>query len=68
MSGSVLNILDANFGIIGFVGSGVEKALIKLSEVWLSHESTAANRGLELDNVLSLGAKVIFSAVYQLGV
>ncbi|XP_023325426.1 uncharacterized protein LOC111699091 isoform X3 [Eurytemora carolleeae] len=53
--GEVSDHLDSNFGIINF---RAEKAMFNLSEVWLSHESTAANRGLELANVLPRGTKV----------
>ena len=48
-------LIDHNFGIISFQN---EKAIFKLTEVWLSHESTAANRGLALGAILPVGTKV----------
>jgi len=55
--GEICRIIDHNFGIISFQN---EKAIFKLTEVWLSHESTAANRGLALGAILPVGTKVIF--------
>ena len=49
------SFLSKHFGVIDFNGS---RALFKLSEVWLSHESTAANRGLDLGNVMPIGTTV----------
>ena len=47
--------LDSNFGILKFEN---EKAIFKLSEVWITHESTAANRNLNLGSIMPVGTEV----------
>ncbi len=60
--GVVVMLLDESYGIIQAGGSSNNFVLFDVCDFWVDPETTASKRGLELQNVVQQGSRVLFHA------